>query len=203
MCPRTSDQWEAIRTATRKKIVQSAFRVFERKGFHASSMDLIAKQARVSKGLAYNYFASKEDLLAAVIEHWLEELETMWSSVGPAGEPLARLQELLDLFCESVTRNRGRYRLYLTVFLSLDYLEAVRRTAVRSPRLQTSLERIHTASRTLFRELGATDPDAEVAFFRMLTSGLAAEHIMSPREFPMEAMKSRILLYYKAVSALA
>lgn len=199
--PRSPQQFDRMRAAARAKILASALAVFKQRGFHAASMEQIARRAKVSKGLAYNYFASKEALLAAVIEHWFAELEGLWNAVAALPRPLEKLQRFLDLFCDSVRRDRDLYRLYLTVFLELDYLAAVQQAAERSPRLTRQVAMIRAASRALFRELGAADPEAEVAFFRLLTSGLVAEYIMAPRDFPLEAIKSRILSYYR--SALA
>lgn len=196
MCPRTPEEWDRIRSTSRAHIVQSASEVFAERGFHASSMALIAERARVSKGLPYNYFSSKEELLAAVMDHWLEELETLWNGVAAVRPPAKKLERLLDDFCDSVDRNPDRYRLYLSVFLGLDYPSEVAAAVARSPTVRERVDRIRAASRTLFTELGAVDADAEVAFFSLLTSGIAAERVMSTSDYPMATMKARILACY-------
>ncbi|MHB8540791.1 MAG: TetR/AcrR family transcriptional regulator [Candidatus Acidiferrales bacterium] len=201
MSPRTSGQWNEIREAARAKIIRGALEIFKKKGFHAASMESIAKKAKISKGLAYNYFESKEALVAAVIEHWFVELETLWDGIEVIPDPLAKLTHVLDRFCDSVSRDRDLYRLYLSVFLELDYVAAVQKTAGRSDRLTRRINKLRGASRKLFLQLGASDPDAEVAFFRLLTSGLAAEYIMGPRYFPLDAIKTRIRFYYERLAS--
>jgi AcrR family transcriptional regulator len=52
----------------RKQIIDGARRVFIDKGFEAASMNDITREAGVSKGTIYVYFANKEELFEALIE---------------------------------------------------------------------------------------------------------------------------------------
>jgi AcrR family transcriptional regulator len=196
--PRTPKQWEAIRNASREHILRTAFDLFKSKGLHETSMSLIARRARVSKGLSYNYFRSKHELVAAAVELWLEELEAIWSGAASEPDPLKALKQVVDRFCRSLERDPNQYRLYFAAFLEEGYLVPILAAGRRSQRLADRINRIRTASRDLFRRLGASNPETEVVFFRLLTTGLAAEYIMAPNEFPMRAVKARILSGYRS-----
>ena len=50
------------------QILGAAEKVFARSGFHTSSMDDIVEESGLSKGAVYWYFASKDDLIAALAE---------------------------------------------------------------------------------------------------------------------------------------
>jgi len=52
----------------KKKVIEAAFSLFLRKGFHATTMDEIARQLGVTKPALYQYFPGKEELYAAVAE---------------------------------------------------------------------------------------------------------------------------------------
>jgi AcrR family transcriptional regulator len=52
----------------RLQFIQAAAEVFARKGFSATRMEDVARQARVSKGLLYEYYRSKEDMFLEVCE---------------------------------------------------------------------------------------------------------------------------------------
>jgi AcrR family transcriptional regulator len=52
----------------REQILDGAKRVFMRMGFDAASMNDITREAGVSKGTIYVYFANKEDLFVAMVE---------------------------------------------------------------------------------------------------------------------------------------
>ena len=52
----------------REQILDGAMRVFMRMGFDASSMNDITREAGVSKGTLYVYFADKSRLFEAIVE---------------------------------------------------------------------------------------------------------------------------------------
>jgi AcrR family transcriptional regulator len=54
--------------ATRAKLVEAAYRLFLRRGFHGASMRQIADEAGLAVGGIYNHFASKEEIFAAVLD---------------------------------------------------------------------------------------------------------------------------------------
>jgi AcrR family transcriptional regulator len=54
--------------AKRQQIIEGARRVFIEMGFDAASMNDITREAGVSKGTIYVYFANKEELFEALIE---------------------------------------------------------------------------------------------------------------------------------------
>lgn len=58
----------AIVEDRREQIMDAALRVFARKGFNVATNKDIAQEARITPGLIYHYFKSKEDLLRAAIE---------------------------------------------------------------------------------------------------------------------------------------
>jgi len=67
MSPRTPKQFEEIREEKRALIMNIALEHFANVGYHAATINHIARHAGISKGLMYNYFDSKEQLLAAII----------------------------------------------------------------------------------------------------------------------------------------
>ncbi|HZK79669.1 MAG TPA: TetR/AcrR family transcriptional regulator, partial [Humisphaera sp.] len=55
-------------SSTREKLIQSAYDLFRKFGFHAAGLDQIIKKAGVAKGTFYNHFESKDALILAVLE---------------------------------------------------------------------------------------------------------------------------------------
>lgn len=58
---------DALGETRRGQIVDAALRVWMRKGFHASPVDEIAREAGLAKGTLYLYFSTKESILEEVI----------------------------------------------------------------------------------------------------------------------------------------
>lgn len=65
LSPRPARRHRDDGLATRKRIATTALRLFRDKGFDATTMRDIARRARVSLGLAYHYFPSKESFVLA------------------------------------------------------------------------------------------------------------------------------------------
>ncbi|EWH10198.1 TetR family transcriptional regulator [Catenovulum agarivorans DS-2] len=59
----------------RLQIIEAAVDLFSNSGVDATSMDMVAKVAQVSKRTVYNHFATKELLFSAVLNHMLADIE--------------------------------------------------------------------------------------------------------------------------------
>lgn len=81
--------------AKRGQIIEGARRVFIEKGFDAASMNDITREAGVSKGTIYVYFANKEELFEALIE---EERGTIFKNMYEAFENSDDLRQTLVRF---------------------------------------------------------------------------------------------------------
>lgn len=73
MSPRTPEQFAEIRDEKRNLIMDVALEHFSGKGYFVTTMSHIAGHAGISKGLIYNYFESKEDLLKEIIQRSVQE----------------------------------------------------------------------------------------------------------------------------------
>jgi len=63
-----------MREEKRNLIMNVALEHFSNQGFQATTITHIAKHAGISKGLMYNYFKSKEDLLSAIMNRSVSEI---------------------------------------------------------------------------------------------------------------------------------
>ena len=64
----------AERTATaRRKLIESALKALCEIGYGATTTDLVARRARVSRGAMLHHFRTRVDLMAAVAQHVVEE----------------------------------------------------------------------------------------------------------------------------------
>jgi len=74
MSPRSPNQFREIREEKRSLIMDTALEHFAKEGFHYTTISHIAKHAGISKGLLYNYFSSKDELLAEIIDRSISEM---------------------------------------------------------------------------------------------------------------------------------
>lgn len=96
----------------RAEILAAALVVFGERGYHGASIDLIAKEAGVSKALIYEHVASKRELHASLLEGHVGELFTRLAAnaaTGATGE--RRLRGGVEVFFTYVEEHREVFRL--------------------------------------------------------------------------------------------
>jgi TetR/AcrR family transcriptional regulator, transcriptional repressor of aconitase len=114
--PKVSD---AHRAARRQQILDAAAACFARDGFHRTSMQDIVRASSVSAGLVYRYFASKDDIIAAIVSAWHEQRSAAVADdpaqaylrlLRSVGDPDAResLQVGVQVWAEAVRSARIR-----------------------------------------------------------------------------------------------
>jgi TetR/AcrR family transcriptional regulator len=93
-----------VHAVRREQILREAARCFNRKGYHGTTIEDIARHLNVSTAALYYYFNSKEELLfhchQASLEAGMEGLRTAEQLGGP---PDDRLQKALKHYIEHVT----------------------------------------------------------------------------------------------------
>src|ERR1700753_574896 len=83
---------------TRDRILGRAAEAFLANGFHATSLDAIAKAAHASRATVYQYFAGKEEIfgeLSALAEHDVLEHSEHLSGLGPTVDGMNALHRWL------------------------------------------------------------------------------------------------------------
>jgi TetR/AcrR family transcriptional regulator len=85
------------RERTYRRLLQTAIKLFARRGFHGVSVDEIAIAAHLSKRLPYYYFGSKDGLFRAALVEVYQRIEGMeFQVVDSAASPSEKLAALLE-----------------------------------------------------------------------------------------------------------
>lgn len=83
----------------RAHLLDAAARCFAREGFHRATMQQIVREAGLSPGAIYRYFASKEDIVAAIAsERHAAERSLFREAAAADGRALAQASELARAF---------------------------------------------------------------------------------------------------------
>src|ERR1041385_8607025 len=99
--PRTEEANQRIRDERKEQMLRAAAKVFARKGLADTKIVDIAAAADVSHGLAYRYFASKEEVFAELVQRATNGVSRLAESVrDQPGTPWDKLRwltrEVLD-----------------------------------------------------------------------------------------------------------
>jgi len=106
VAPQLTKKLQSQQTVAR--ILEAATSLFVRHGFHGTAISAIAEATGLTKGALYNHFASKNDLLLALIKkfetHFLDELiREVTSTPGTAWN---KLQRFVSFASDFAAQNR-------------------------------------------------------------------------------------------------
>jgi AcrR family transcriptional regulator len=123
MSPRTPKQFQDMRDEKKTHIMNVALEHFANEGYPNTTISHIAKHAGISKGLMYNYFESKEDLLAAILSRSMGEISNYFD---PDRDGILSEEEF-ELFIRRyfliIKENLSFWRLYYQLLQQKDVRE--------------------------------------------------------------------------------
>ncbi|PKL35098.1 MAG: AcrR family transcriptional regulator [Spirochaetae bacterium HGW-Spirochaetae-1] len=113
---RHKETFDKISDEKRGRILQAATKEFAEKGFSAANINVIAKNAGISIGSMYNYFASKEDLFLTVFDQGYKLLEKALVEVSVMeGDIFDKFESLIRVAQKSSRQYRELTQIYLDI----------------------------------------------------------------------------------------
>ncbi|HZA09291.1 TetR/AcrR family transcriptional regulator [Mycobacterium sp.] len=98
------------RAVREQQMLDAAVQVFSMNGYHESSMDAIAAQARISKPMLYLYYGSKEELFGACLSRELARfVETVSTDIDFEQGPKDLLRNAILSFLRYIDANRASW----------------------------------------------------------------------------------------------
>ncbi|MCR8842376.1 TetR/AcrR family transcriptional regulator [Paenibacillus sp. SC116] len=191
--PRTPEENERIRQAAKDKIHAAAMVLFVKKGYHATSVEDVAKQANISKGLLYNYYKGKEDLLASMIQVRIEEIAEVIETAATIKTPIEQLRYIVDGALDNVYQRPEVYRFYLNLQTQPEddlVLAAYRKQLNEESRKQFEVQC------QMFEGLGVKEPRMRSLFFSSALHGTMLMMATYTEGFPVEKMKQQLMREY-------
>ncbi|HYA62046.1 MAG TPA: TetR/AcrR family transcriptional regulator, partial [Candidatus Sulfotelmatobacter sp.] len=103
-----------------EEVLQSAANIFFTKGFHATSIEDVARDVGMLKGSLYYYIKSKDDLLFQLLLAGIEDGDAFIAQqIDPEGEAVAQLEGAIRAQIDYISQNRVPFGLFLQEFDSL------------------------------------------------------------------------------------
>jgi len=129
----------------RRRLIEAAIQIFDRKGYAASSVREIAEAAGVTKPVVYYHFGSKEGLLVAILDEAVRDFSsTIDAAVARAGTARERMVRLCEDVYGLFERNVSVARVAHMVFLGPRDVAPPYDLMVLERRLRESVVRIVT-----------------------------------------------------------
>jgi len=111
------------RENTRDRILDAAETLFQRRGYHETSMDEIVRKSGMSKGAIYGYFESKEDLFRSLHDRsYVQAFESASALLTAGGSSRSKLERLVDIYFLSKDNELSRERCRMSLEFSVESL---------------------------------------------------------------------------------
>jgi len=195
MAPRKPEKFAEMREKSRNHIIAKATEVFAEYGYYKTSVAMIAESAGISKGLIYNYFKSKDELLEHVFMEGFSYFDKILTIDKIEISAHKKLEILLNNYTESLKDNLPFWKLYQNV--------------ISQPHVSQKLAKFKEYYESVFgpllmsiffelfgNKLSEIEIQIEVMLFAAFLDGIAFDYTVRGEEYPLDAIKQKLLEKY-------
>jgi AcrR family transcriptional regulator len=188
--PRTPEENDRIRQASKEKIRAAAMELFMKQGYYATSISAIAKQAGISKGLLYNYYKGKEELLSEMVEARIREVVEVMEEAITLDTPSEQLEHIVNGAIDNIHKKPEVHRFYLHLQTQpeadeelIKYSHLIIEENARQFELQCKI----------FERMGEKEPRKRSLYFSSVLQGIMLMISTYIQKFPIEEIKKQII----------
>lgn len=185
--PRTPEQFEKIREKMRKQIMNAALELFANEGYYTTSISKIAKAAGISKGLMYNYFDSKEELVMSLLKEGLNKLAELFDPNKDGVLTRDEFAFFVEKSFDAVIENPTYWRLYFSIMMQVGIYDMVKEmyASILKDTMQLLVD--------YYQKRGVKDPLGEALLFGAVMDGITMNYLLNPEMFPLEEFKQKVI----------
>ncbi|MCR9252782.1 MAG: TetR/AcrR family transcriptional regulator [bacterium] len=189
MSPRSKEQNNKVRSQSINNILDASLELFAVQGYDATSISMIAEKAGISKGLLYNYFKGKEDLLRGLIDRLnSSEADMMKDVIG--NDPGQTLENVLRVFFKELRDNFQQWVFVSKLALQVDKFDFVKDLAIEKYKGYTQLlEQLLTA-------LGEPNAKQEARLLAVMFDGIGFQYMMIKEDYPLDEIENYLINKY-------
>jgi AcrR family transcriptional regulator len=188
--PRTPEENDRIRQASKEKIRTAAMELFMKQGYYATSISDIANQAGISKGLLYNYYKGKEELLSEMVEARMREVVEVMEEAFALNTPREQLEYIINGAIDNIHQKPDVHRFYLHLQTQpesdeelIKYSHLIIEENARQFEFQCKI----------FENMGEAEPRKRSLYFSSVLQGIMLMISTYQQGFPIEEIKNQII----------
>jgi len=186
--PKTEDQFKEAREIRKSEIKDTALDLFARFGYHSTSISKIAKEANMSKGLLYNYYDGKQDLLKDIIMTGFKKLTQLNNNNYETDEDIV---QFIEKTIEEVKASPSYWKLYFSLLLQPSVYESIIKDFTEL------FNNFFSKIVGYFQKKGVKNPVAEVLLLTASLDGVCMNYVSDTDFFPIDDIKEIYIERFK------
>ena len=176
---------EELKELKKYEIHLCALELFGKIGYYKTSIEDIANNSKVSKGLIYHYYSSKEKLFEEVI---LDSFETILNYF-PKNKGEEFNDQSMSYFINSeILISLKKNKTYWKLLISLLSEQKLHRIALKHLSKSTAYKEYENVLTNYFLLKGYIKPEIEVKLFTASLVGICLQVIINPTDFPAKTL---------------
>ncbi len=187
MSPKTEIQNKEIRANRKLLILDAALHVFAEEGYHAATISKVSKYAGISKGLLYNYFESKDELLDQLLGSLFDAEAKI--ALDLVGEDFTKetFKKFIKYSVDVLKSKPKEWKLYFSMATQPEVLKIVEKRFSKESAI------FHQKMLAFFEAQGHQKPALQMHFFLITFGGLKMQYIMRPEACPIDELETLII----------
>lgn len=192
MPPRTNEQFAEIRSNSVQSISDAAMKLFTEKGYSNVTIDQIAKKAKVSKGLMYNYFSGKEELLEFITNRIIKETFAFGKDIPNKNDPVIQMITIIGNSF-SLIRDKPDFCKMIMPLITQKGISSKLEIKMRGIFIKMTKD-----MEVVFKACGVKNATMEAYQFGALMDGIAWHYFFLFKEdYPLDKMEKELIVKYK------
>ncbi len=176
-----------MRGKTREAILAASLELFAKHGYSGTTTESIAKKARISKGLIFTHFSTKQDLLFALFDEEIEHILPEIFKDDDPRPPKERFISLVNSWLDLIKTKPLLVRLSLQLSLDEEYRKLMKKKG------KQYFELAFVRLSNLIKQLGSDKPDLDCYLLMFVFDGVVANYTVAPDLFPIDAIKNHLI----------
>ncbi len=174
----------------KEQIIAVATQLFSERGFENTPLSLVCEKAKVSKGLIFHHFKSKNDLLREIFSSTTRLIMEMNNQPPEQTAPKAQLVDLLESFFTQLEADK------LFVQLNLNMILQPSTRAVLEDLIKERSSFILKSIRSIFDQID--QQNAKVLSYMLIAEldGIALNSLCIFEDYPLSEIKKHLIKRY-------
>lgn len=178
------------KTANQKElIVNTALKLFAKHGYDSTPISLIARTAKVSQGLMYNFFKGKEALLKEMMAMGFADIAQSMTSYEKEMEPRQAIALHIQSTIQIIKQHQEFWKLLHAIRLQGKVASSMQK------QFQEVVKNVTSTFQKVFKKLGYKNPELEAILFLAQIDGLVILYLQD-NNTPIDKLGQQLINRY-------